>query len=104
MFTANRNGDAAAVLFDVTFPNLIGVLTTPFWCLALFSTANSALTPVGSLIAKIALYILLPITVAQILRQWKRLQPFAQSRLLKRLNNGLILFIMYPAFRDSFVI
>ena len=102
VFTANSNGDAAAALFSATFSNLIGVLATPFWCLALFSTANSAFPPVGSLIAKIALYILLPIAVGQILRQWKRLQPFAQSRLLKRLNNGLILFIIYAAFCDSF--
>ena len=102
VFTANSNGDAAAALFSATFSNLIGVLATPLWCLALFSTANSAFPPVGSLIAKIALYILLPIALGQILRQWKPLQPFAQSRLLKRLNNGLILFIIYAAFCDSF--
>lgn len=102
VFTANSNGDPGAALFSATLSNLIGVLATPIWCLALFSTANSAFPPVGSLVAKIAFYILLPIAIGQILRNWKSIQPFAKSKLLKRLNNGLILFIIYAAFCDSF--
>lgn len=103
VFTANSNGDPGAALFSATLSNLIGVLATPLWCLALFSSANSAFPPVGSLIAKIALYILLPISIGQILRQFEWLQPLTASRLIKRVNNGLILFIIYAAFCDSFL-
>ncbi len=102
VFTASSHGDSGAALFSATLSNLIGVLATPLWCLALLSNANSSLPPVGSLIAKIALYILLPLTVGQVLRLVETLQPIARSRRVKRLNNGLILFIIYAAFCDSF--
>ncbi len=103
VFTAKSNGDAGAALFSATLSNLIGVLATPLWCLVLFSSTNTAFPPIGSLITKIALYILLPISMGQILRQLKILQPFAASRLIKRLTNGFILFIIYAAFCDSFL-
>ncbi len=103
VFTTSSNGDSGAALFSATLSNLIGVLATPLWCLALFANANSALPPIGSLIAKIALYILLPITLGQILRIVEKLRTFSQSCILKRLNNGLILFIIYAAFCDSFL-
>lgn len=103
VFTANSGGDPGAALFSATLSNLIGVLATPVWCLALFSSANSAFPPVGSLIVKISLYILLPISIGQMLRQLKFLQPFAASRIIKRLTNGFILFIIYAAFCDSFL-
>jgi len=102
VFTTHSNGDSGAALFSATLSNLIGVIATPLWCLALFSSANSAFPPVGSLIAKIAFYILLPVCIGQALRQVKSLQPLTVNRNLKRLNNLLILFIIYAAFCDSF--
>lgn len=102
VFTTASEGDSGAALFSATLSNLIGVVATPLWCLALFSSANSAFPPVGSLIAKIAFYILLPVCVGQALRQIKALQPLTANRVLKRLNNVLILFIIYAAFCDSF--
>ncbi len=102
VFTAVSEGDAAAALFNATLANLIGVVATPLWCLFLFSSTSGQFPPVGSLIAKIALYILLPTLLGQLLRGLfgNRITPWKTA--IKRFNNTLILFVVYAAFSNSF--
>lgn len=102
VFTTSSNGDAGAALFSATLSNLIGVFATPLWCLALFANPSGEFPPVGSLIAKIALYILFPIAVGQLFRIVSKNWIQTRKALIKRLNNGLILFVIYAAFCDSF--
>lgn len=68
VFTANSGGSAGAALFNATLSNLIGVVITPIWCLALLAKANNEFPPAGSLIAKIVFFILLPLVIGQLIR------------------------------------
>ena len=68
VFTANSGGNAGAALFNATLSNLIGVVITPIWCLALLAKANNEFPPAGSLIAKIVFFILLPLVIGQLIR------------------------------------
>ena len=103
VFTANRGGDAGAALFNATLSNLIGVVITPLWCLALLANANNEFTPIGSRIAKIAFFILLPLIIGQLIRMATTNQAIDLfEKAIKRFNNGMILFVVFAAFCDSF--
>ena len=99
--TASSNGDAGAALFSATFSNIAGVIVSPLWCLALFANTRGQFPAFGSMIAKIAIYILLPLVIGQIARPFlpktiEKLQAF-----FKRANNALIVFVVYAAFSNS---
>lgn len=102
IFTASSKGDAAAALFNATLSNFIGILATPLWCLALFARVSGEFPPVGSLILKIATYILLPVILGQWTRTFARNWIETAKPAIKRLNTTLILFVVYAAFCDSF--
>jgi len=103
VFTATSGGDAGAALFNATFSNLIGVVITPLWCLAMFANANDQFPPISSLIAKIAFYILLPLVVGQLGRMAIRNGVIdALGKAIKRFNNSMILYVVFAAFCDSF--
>jgi len=94
-------GDAGVALFNATFSNIVGVVVSPLWCMALFANANGGFPPFGAMVAKIAFYILLPLIVGQALRPAfaKRIAGF--KGLFKRTNNALILFVVFAAFANS---
>ncbi len=103
VFTANSGGNAGAALFNATLSNLIGVVITPLWCLALLAKANNEFPPVGSLIAKIAFFIILPLVIGQLIRIATTDQAITRfGKAIKRFNNGTILFVVFAAFCDSF--
>ena len=99
----SSGGNAGAALFNATFSNLIGVLVSPLWCLALFANASGQFPPFESMVAKIAFYILLPLAIGQAIRPFFA-QQFAMLRgFFKRANNSLILFVVFAAFSNSVV-
>jgi len=102
VLTSSSNGDSGAALFSATFSNIIGVFITPLWCLSLFSNASGQFPPFESLITKIALYVLLPLVIGQLIRPIIYKQIANWQGFFKRSNNALILFVVYAAFCNSF--
>jgi len=101
ILTASFRGDAATALFNSTLANLLGVVITPLWCSALFSNAGEQLPPLFSLISKIALLVILPIIVAQVLRPRFRDTIEARKPLIRSLSNAMIIFIVFASFCNS---
>lgn len=101
VLTANSDGDSGAALFSATLSNIIGVFITPLWCLSLFAHTSGQFPPLDSLIAKIALYVLLPLVIGQLIRPLFRHSIANWKNGFKLSNNALILFIVYAAFCNS---
>lgn len=101
VLTASSDGDSGTALFSATFSNIIGVFVTPLWCLYLFANTSGQFPPFDSLIAKIALYVLLPLVIGQAIRPLVRNRIAHWQSFFKQANNFLILFIVYAAFCNS---
>jgi len=101
VLTGSYSGDTATSLLNATLSNLLGVFVTPLWCIILFSHATSQFPPMAALISKIALLIILPIGVAQILRPYLKAQIEKQQPFIKHTSNAMIVFIVYASFSSS---
>ncbi len=103
ILTSSYKGDASAALFNATFSNIAGVFVTPLWCIALFANTSGEFPPLGSLISKISLLVLLPLAIGQILRPFLREQIASWQTFFTRASNGMIVFVVYVAFSNSVV-
>ena len=103
VLTGSYRGDAATSLFNATLSNLLGVVITPIWCIALFSEASNHFPPIGSLILKIAILVILPITIAQVIRPYLRDRIEAWKPSIRNSSNAMIVFIVYVSFSNSVV-
>ncbi len=103
-FTAAAGGNVAAAIFSATVSNAWGVFWVPAGCLLLFS-AGGGLDPglIGPLLGKLALLILAPLLVGQVLRPFLHGTPcFGRvAPRFKTVNHAVILFIVYAAFCES---
>lgn len=101
-FTSLARGNVAGALFNTTLSNVAGVFLVPAICLSVLSTGSGISVPAGPILAGVACEILLPLALGQALRPF--LGRFAErhGEGLRRLNLGIILFIVYAAFCQSF--
>lgn len=103
VFTTLCRGNVSGAIFNCTLSTLLGVFITPFYCLSFLSIGQGAdITVFLQMLANIAVGLLLPLILGQLLR--KNLAPvYAQHRKsVQRFNNGVILFIVWTAFCMSF--
>ncbi len=103
VLTSNSEGDSSAALFNATFSNIIGVFLTPLWCLSLFSNTSGQFPPLDALVMKIALFVLLPLVVGQLIRPLVQDRISAWRGVFKQSSNTVILFVVFAAFSNSFV-
>ncbi len=103
ILASSYNGDASAALFNATFSNMLGVFITPIWCISLFTHTSGEFPPLGSLVTKISLLVLLPLAIGQILRPFGREQIANWQTFFKHTSNGMIVFVVYAAFSNSMV-
>lgn len=101
VLTASSDGDSGTALFSATLSNIIGIFATPLWCLSLFANTSGQFPHFDALIAKIALYVLLPLVIGQLIRPLIRDRIANWQRFFKQSNNALILFVVYAAFCNS---
>lgn len=101
ILTGSYRGDTATSLFNATLSNLLGVFITPIWCVALFSEAGDHFPSLGSLVLKIAILVLLPITIAQVIRPRVRNRVEEWKPTIRVASNALIVFIVYLSFSNS---
>lgn len=102
--TSVADGNVAGALFNCTLSSLIGVFLVPFLCVTFLGAGGGdGQVPLSGLLLSIAVTILLPTVLGQILRPVLK-DLFARHRtLLRRFNNGVILYIVWGAFCQSFL-
>ena len=101
LFSSLAGGNVGGAIFNTSLSNILGVFIVPTWSAWLLSSAIGQSIPLGPLLAKIAILILLPMIVGQTLRPV--LKDLAQSHKkgIGRFNMGMIFYMLYVAFCDS---
>ena len=103
VITKSSHGDDAAAIFNCAFANLIGVVISPFLIL-LFLGMSSKMNPVDVFI-KLALRVLLPVFVGQLLQRMTWVQVHIVSKykhIFKNLQQYCLVFIVYTVFCSTF--
>jgi sodium/bile acid cotransporter 7 len=105
-FTGAAGGNVPASIFNTTVSNVFGVFWVPTGCLLIFASGGG-FDPelVLPLLLQVAELILLPLVVGQLLRPiiWETKLLKAVSPSFRLVNHGIILFIVYAAFCQSFL-
>jgi len=98
--TSLARGNVPVAIFNATVSSLLGVFITPL-LMAWYANTTGAGFPLGPVILKIVLLVLLPIVIGQVARRW--LGPWAErnGRWLKLADRAIILCIVFNSFSDS---
>ena len=105
-FTSAAGGNVPAAIFNTSLSNVWGVFWVPAGCLLLFASGGSLQTGlIGPLLLQIAELILFPLLAGQLLRPVVHQRAWFQkvAPRFKLVNHGIILFIVFAAFCDSFL-
>ncbi|MDB4984973.1 MAG: hypothetical protein JWN04_151 [Myxococcaceae bacterium] len=100
-FTSIARGNVAAALCAASASNLLGVLITPLLVGLLLSKQGLNLS--GSSLQKLALQLLLPFFLGQLLRPWIRSFVTRHRQVLSYVDRGSILLVVYAAFSEGVV-
>ncbi len=100
VYTTQSGGATAVALFNASVSNVLAVFLVPVW-ISWQITTRVPLPPVGTLILKIALIVLLPLFIGQVVRQWVRARADRNKKVMSNVSMGLILFIVFAAFCNS---
>ncbi len=107
VYTSKAGGDSPAALFTTAVSNVMGVFTVPLMVggILVVSGFEAELEGfhLGPTLLKISSLILVPLLVGQLLRPWGKTWAGRHKGFLKNLNVGLIYFIVFAAFSESFV-
>ena len=102
VLTINSQGNEAASIINTTFSNLLGIILTPL--LILLFLGNIASINFGNILFKLALRVLLPVIIGQIIRNIiKNGDEFIKNikPILKKISETLLLFIIFTSLSDS---
>mmetsp|Transcript_108751 Transcript_108751/g.132723 ORF Transcript_108751/g.132723 Transcript_108751/m.132723 type:complete len:430 (+) Transcript_108751:343-1632(+) len=104
VLAANANGNDIAAAVNCTLANLVGIIITPY--LILFLLQDTGEIDELNLFVSLILRIIVPIIVAQIIRFiiGKRGNAFIvkQKRVLKKINEIVLLYMVFCALSESF--
>ncbi|MCF8118814.1 MAG: bile acid:sodium symporter [Deltaproteobacteria bacterium] len=100
VYTTQSGGATSVALFNSSTSNILAVFLVPIW-ISWQIQAQVALPPVGALILKIALIVLLPFLIGQGIRQGVRAWADRKKKIMSNISMGLILFIVFAAFCNS---
>ncbi|MFP4351578.1 MAG: bile acid:sodium symporter family protein [Puniceicoccaceae bacterium] len=102
-FTAVAGGNVAGALFNTTLSNVAGVFLVPILCLGVIGAGGAGEgPPVGPVLGRVFLTILLPLVIGQILRSVIGGRIDRRKGAIRRFNTSVILFMVYAAFCESF--
>jgi solute carrier family 10 (sodium/bile acid cotransporter), member 7 len=99
-FTSVARGNVAAAVCSASASNLIGIFLTPVLVSVLVVTGSAAHSSLDS-IFNIALQLLLPFIAGQIARKWIGHWVHRNKGLLKFVDQGSILLVVYTAFSEA---
>jgi sodium/bile acid cotransporter 7 len=93
VFTSLAGGNAAGALLNATLSNVLGVIVTPLWVGVLLQARGEHMS-VLPLMRQLALLILLPLLLGQLLRPvlWRRLGGFLGYP-YKKIKNLVVVFV-----------
>ena len=101
-FTSIARGHVSAAIVSASLSNILGVVLTPLLVMLLMNTAGAP--PVtGSAIRDIVLQLLLPFAAGQLARPWIAAAVTRYAALLKVVDRGSILLVVYTAFSMGMV-
>lgn len=96
-FTSIARGHVSAAIVSASLSNILGVALTPLLVVLLMSTPDAP--PVtGGAIGDIVLQLLLPFAAGQLARPWIAAVVARHATLLKVVDRGSILLVVYTAF------
>lgn len=98
--TSLAGGNVPAAIFNATLSSLLGVFLTPL-LMAWYAATAGASMPVGPVILKVLLLILLPIALGQAARPLLGAWAARHPAIVKVFDRGIILAIVYGSFCDS---
>jgi sodium/bile acid cotransporter 7 len=98
--TSLARGNVPVAIFNATLSSLLGVFVTPL-LMAWYANTTGSSFPLGPVILKIVLLVLLPIIVGQVARRWLAGWAARNGRWLKLADRAIILAIVYSSFSDS---
>lgn len=100
--TAVARGHVPAALFNATLSSLLGVFLTPLWLTAVRPAGASGTLPIGSVIWDLIVWLILPLALGQLLRQFLGKLAARHKQQIQRVDRGTILLLIYTSFCDSF--
>ncbi|MET7903926.1 bile acid:sodium symporter family protein [Streptomyces sp. NPDC005336] len=98
-FTSIARGNVAAAICAGSFSSLIGVIVTPVLAALLLGGSGGGFSA-GSM-AKIALQLLAPFLAGQLLRRWIGGFIFRHRAVLRLVDRGSVLLVVYAAFSEG---
>ena len=98
-FVAIARGHVSAAVVSASVSNLLGVFLTPLLVFVLMAT-NGSVVITGDSVGKIALQLLLPFVLGQLLRRWV-LPVTKRITRLALFDKSVIVLIVYAAFSDG---
>lgn len=98
--TSLARGNLPASIFNATLSSLIGVLITPL-LMAWYTHSQGASMPLGPVLLKVALLVVLPIVLGQLVRPLLAGWANRHYTRIKMADRVIILAIVYGSFADS---
>ncbi|SBS76160.1 conserved membrane hypothetical protein [uncultured Mycobacterium sp.] len=96
-FTSMARGHVSAAIVSASLSNIVGVLLTPLLVLVLMPIGGAPRVD-GSAVLDIALQLLAPFAVGQLLRPWLAPVVTRHAVLTKVVDRGSVLLVVYTAF------
>jgi sodium/bile acid cotransporter 7 len=99
--TAAAGGNVAGAVFNATLSSLIGIVLTPLWVAWVMKTSGE-MRPVGPVIVDLLKWLVLPLTLGQLLRPWLGALALRHKPKIGTVDRLTILMLVYTSFCDSF--
>jgi len=101
-FTSIARGNVSAAVCSASASNMMGVFLTPLLAGLVMSGAGTGDVPISfDAVGKIMVQLLLPFIMGQMLRRWIGQWVIRHGRLLKVVDQGSILLVVYTAFSEA---
>lgn len=100
VMTSIAEGNVPGAIFNASLSSLIGVFATPLW-MAWFMSTHGQPMPLGAVILKIVLLLLVPVVLGQLARPKLTGWLNRHGWLPKLFDRAVIVIIVYNAFCDS---
>ncbi len=100
VLTTMAGGNSVGAVFNAVLSNLLGMVVTPLWA-AYLMHVNGQSRPLGPILQDVALMLLLPLIIGQIVRQFYARWIDPRKKRFGHASSVLILFIVFSAFCNS---
>ncbi len=100
VLTAVAGGNTPVALFNATLSNLLGIVFTPL-SIGFLMKASGRTLPLGPIITEIALVLLLPMILGQVVRPLFKAWVSRNGKKLTSANSLIILYLVYTTFCES---